>query len=158
MTERSAIMDVCRNLMRESEVVVLTSLDDEGAPCARAVFNLRRETQFPGLRGVFSGEGDGLLVYVSTNTSSEKVRQVRRDPRVALYYCVPGTIHGVMLSGPAVVVADAAVKDRIWQPGWEMYYPEGRHDPDYAIVQLRVTRARGWFGGGPFDLRLEEHE
>lgn len=155
LTDRHAVLQVCRDIMRESEVVYLTSLDEDGAPSTRAVFNLRREGQFPALRHLYAVEGDSLLVYITTNTSSEKVRQMRRDARIALYYCIPHTFHGAMLAGRAVEVTDEAAKDGIWQPGWEIYYPGGMHDPDYTIIRLDVARVRGWLGeGGPFDLRL----
>jgi general stress protein 26 len=71
-----------------------------------------------------------------------------------MYYCVPGTFHGVMLSGEVAEVGDEAVKDRFWQPGWEIYYPQGMRDPDYTILEMRPARARGWLGGKAFDIRL----
>ena len=155
LTDRAAVTQACLEVMRESEAVYLTTLDDDGTPCTRAVFNLRRELQFPSLREVFRAGDDRLMVYVSTNTSSEKVRQIRRDPRVVLYYCIPRTFHGVMISGRVREVADQAVKDRIWQPGWEIYFPTGRCDPDYTVLQLNPARARGWLGEKAFDLRLD---
>ena len=156
LTDRAAVVRACLDVMRESEALYLTTLDDDGAPCTRAVFNLRRESQFPGLRDLFRAGDDSLMVYVSTNTSSEKMRQIRRDARVALYYCIPRTFHGVMLSGRVEEIVDHTVKDRIWQPGWEIYFPTGRRDPDYTILRLRPGRVRGWLGERAFDLRLGE--
>ncbi len=151
-----AVVQSCLDVMRQSEAMYLTSLDDEGAPCTRAVFNLRRESQFPGLRGLFSSPENPLRVYVATNTSSEKVRQLGNDPRVSFYYCLPATFHGVMLSGRVTEITDQGVKDRIWQDGWEIYYPSGRGDPDYMLLELRPTRARGWLCGKAFDVSLGE--
>lgn len=153
-SDRAAVIQACQQVMRESEAAYFTTLDDDGAPCTRAVFNLRREGQFPAYREIYAAADDPLLVHVSTNTSSEKVRQLRREPRVSMYYCVPGTFHGVMLSGEVAEVGDEAVKDRFWQPGWEIYYPQGMRDPDYTILEMRPARARGWLGGKAFDIRL----
>lgn len=154
--ERQAIVTACSDVMRQSEAAFFTTLDEDGAPCTRAVFNLRREAQFPALRPIFQETSDPLVVYVTTNTSSEKVRQLRREPRVSLYYCVPATFHGVMLSGRMTEVADVDLKDRFWQPGWEIYYPAGRHDPDYTILELHPARARGWLKSSPIDIALAE--
>ena len=156
LADRQAINQACRDVMRESEALFLTTLDEEGAPSTRAVFNLRREEQFPSLRGLFRAGDADLLVYVSTNTSSLKVQHIRRDPRVALYYCIPRTFHGVMLSGRVAEIDDQNVKDAIWQPGWEIYFPTGRRDPDYTILRLLPTRVRGWLGNQSFDTRLDE--
>jgi len=92
---------------------------------------------------------------LSTNTSSEKVRHLRHDPRVALYYCLPEQTHGVMLGGQASFVVEPDLKRAIWQPGWEIYFPTGTEDPDYTILQLLPSRIRGWLGDRSFDARLE---
>jgi general stress protein 26 len=155
LTDPDAIKQACLEVMLESEAVSVTTLDEEGAPCTRAMFNLRRKIQFPDLGGLLQAGNDRLLVYLSTNTSSEKIRHIRRDPRVALYYCIPHTFHGAMLSGRVTEVHAQEVKDAIWQEGWEIYFPTGRRDPDYTILELCPSRIRGWLGDRAFDCRLE---
>lgn len=155
LTDRSAIIQACLDVMRKTEAVLVTSLDESGAPCPRAMFNLRRESQFPGLRDVFADGDARLLVYLSTNTSSEKVRQLMRDSRLALYYCLPSQTCGVMLSGRAAFVSEPEIKRAIWQPGWEIYFPMGTEDPDYTILRLLPSRVKGWLGDRSFDTPLE---
>ncbi len=152
--EIAEIKSVCLEVMRKSEVVYVTTLDADGAPFTRAMFNLRRSEQFPAFAGLFRAHDDSLLAYLSTNTSSRKVAQLRADPRLCLYYCVPGTFHGVMLSGTAVLEADLALKQALWLSNGEAYYPLGVGDPDYSIVTLEPRRLRGWLAGHPFDVSL----
>ncbi|MHB0876788.1 MAG: pyridoxamine 5'-phosphate oxidase family protein [Anaerolineae bacterium] len=136
----------CITVMRQAEVAVLATIDGEGYPHTRGMLNLWRAEQFPGLAAFFSGHHDDLAVYFTTNTSSAKVPQIRANGRVSVYYCLPGTYYGVTLLGVAEVVDDAAEKELLWQPGWEMYYPGGVTDPDYAVVRLRPAKARLYHG------------
>jgi general stress protein 26 len=155
LTDLPAIVQACRDVMHVAEAVIATTLDEEGAPCTRAMFNLRRAGQFPGLTHLFATHDQDLLVYLSTNTSSEKVRHIQRDDRVSLYYCVPHTFHGVMLAGRVTMHTDAHLKADLWQPGWEIYFPAGVADPDYTVLSLRPHRVRGWLGHQSFDACLD---
>jgi general stress protein 26 len=154
LAEVGEIKAACLEVMRVSEAVYVTTLDSDGSPFTRAMFNLRRAEQFPAFTALFRAHDATLLAHLSTNTSSRKVAQLRADPRASLYYCVPGTFHGVMLSGEAVLDEDPALKQALWLPNGETYYPLGVSDPDYTVVSLRPRRLRGWLGGRPFDVSL----
>ncbi len=144
----------CVDLLREAEAVYVTTVDEGGRPQTRAMFNLLRREQFPSLAEVFEDHGDHLLVYLSTNTTSGKVRQMEHNPEIAAYYCDPATFRGVQPSGRVEFVSDPALKRRPWQPGWEMYFPRGIDDPDYTVVRLRPESASGWLRDHSFSLRL----
>ena len=47
-----------------------------------------------------------------------------------------------MLTGNIKVVDDVEVKKKLWQDGWEMYYPERVDDPDYTILCLTPKKAK----------------
>lgn len=47
-----------------------------------------------------------------------------------------------MLGGEVEIVASREIKESLWQEGWEMYYPGGVSDPDYAILCLRPVCAK----------------
>jgi general stress protein 26 len=156
LTDLTSIRRACVEVMQVSEAVYVTTLDEEGGPVTRAMFNLRRKEQFPSVVHVFDGHDEDLLVLLSTNTSSAKVRHVTRDPRVSLYYCIPHTFHGVMLGGRVSFESDLALKHAVWQEGWETYFPTGVEDPDFTLLSLRPTRARGWLRERAFDARLDD--
>jgi general stress protein 26 len=46
-----------------------------------------------------------------------------------------------MLAGRIEMVTDPSLKEAIWQEGWERYYPQGREDPDYAVLSMYPERA-----------------
>jgi len=145
----------CLELMSRATDLVFTTVDAGGFPFMRCMFNLRCAARFPGLATVFRQHDEDLVVYLGTNTSSVKVRQLRRDARAAVYYCEPERFRGVLLQGIVETVEDEAFKRVLWQPGWEMYYPQGPADPDFTVLRLSPTRARGWWEGGPFDITMD---
>jgi phosphatidylethanolamine-binding protein (PEBP) family uncharacterized protein len=58
--------------MRIAEAAYVTTIDPDGFPQTRAMFNLRRKEQFPGLASLFKDHQYDFLVYFTTNTSSLK--------------------------------------------------------------------------------------
>lgn len=124
------------DLLKIAEAAIVTTIDPGGFPQTRAMFNLRRKTQFPGLAGLFHDHRDDFLVYFTTNTSSSKIAHIKKNPKVSVYYCMPAEFRGLMLSGEMEIVTDRAEKERIWQKGWELYYPGGVHDPDHTVLRL----------------------
>lgn len=143
-----------RELIESLGEACFTTIGEDGYPQTRAVFNLRCRHRFPSLVHLFQDHQKDLLLYFTTNTGSEKMRQLRANPAVCAFFCRPDQYHGVMLSGRAEIAADPVLKQAIWQPGWEIYYPQGPADPDYTILRLRPLRMKGWLGDHPFDVKL----
>ncbi len=140
MTEQEAFK-LGHQLMETAPVAFLTTINGEGFPETRSMFNLRRKEQFPGLR-VFDRDPGSFTAWFTTNTSSSKVAQVRSNPRACVYYSDPDHWRGLMLLGLATVVEDGAMKRELWQEGWEMYYPGGPGDPDYALLRLEPSELK----------------
>jgi general stress protein 26 len=129
-------------LMEVSEMVYLTTLQPDGYPHTRALWNLRNRKMFGRLYPLFREHKEDYLVLLSTNTSSNKVAQIEADPRVCAYYCAPQDSRGLTLIGDAEIVDDMEVKRALWAPEWEFYYPLGVEDPDFTVLALRPARAR----------------
>lgn len=127
-------------LMEIAEVAILTNVEGDGFPRTRAMFNLRRKKQFPGLSGVFDLHQNDFLIYFTTNTSSSKIREIEKNPRVSVYYSLPSEWRGLMLKG-FIERVEGEEKEAIWQDGWQMYYPGGVHDPDHTVLKLRPIAA-----------------
>jgi len=141
MNQKEAI-EKALDLMETAEAAYLSTVDDSGYPQTRAMLNLRNAEKYPVLEKVFQEHLHDFLVYFTTNTSSEKMVQIAHDPRVSVYYSIPGEWRGLMLGGRVSVVRDMDVKKSLWQPAWEMYYHGGPPDPDYTILSLAPTIAK----------------
>jgi len=128
-----------RSLAARSDLVVVSTLD--GHPDTRALFNLLK------LRAEAVASGPAALdtpfaSWLGTNTSSLKVQQIRRDPRVCLYYADPAAFEGLSLQGTVEEVFDPAVRAAIWTEAWSMYYPGGREGGDFTLLRFRPERGR----------------
>lgn len=142
-------------LLCEAENCYLATISGDGFPYIRSLFNLRNEKEFPLLVDVFKNHDNDFLVYLSTNTSSLKIDQIKINPKCSIYYCNPKEIHGLMLTGKIEIVADPQVHKMLWQDGWEIYYPSGPTDPDFTVLRLRPKSARGWYKGAKFEFKLD---
>ncbi|HUV23895.1 MAG TPA: pyridoxamine 5'-phosphate oxidase family protein [Methanomassiliicoccales archaeon] len=147
-------MELIARLLREAEIMYLATNGADGHPQIRAVFNLRNEKQFPTL-SFLNQDPDDITITISTNTSSRKVEEIKNDSRISVYYCKPGEFNGVQLSGMAELVEDTDLQHRIWVDGWERYYPLGPEDPDFALIMMKPSLARGWATPHKFEVSLE---
>ena len=52
------------------------------------------------------------------------------------------------------IITDQKLKNRIWQKGWTMYYPNGSEGPEYGAIKLAPKVVKGWCRNGPFEIIL----
>jgi len=142
-------------LMEIAEAAYVTTIDPDGFPQTRAMFNLRRKEQFPSLASRFKDHQNDFLVYFTTNTSSPKISHIKNNPKVSIYYCKPSEFRGLMLSGEMETVTDSSEKEKVWQKGWEMYYPGGVHDPDHTVLRLQPMAAKYYHQLNSFHFDLK---
>jgi general stress protein 26 len=140
-------------LMETAPCIYLATINDDGYPYIRCLFNLRNKEQFPQLKAFFQKQDD-FLTYISTNTSSKKLNQIRVNPNVSVYYCRPEEFFGLMFPGRIEIVDEISVKKALWIDGWERYYPTGVEDPDYTVLRLKPTLARGWYKSNKFEFTV----
>ncbi len=148
------IRRICLDLMAATPACYLTTIDADGFPLTTAMNNLRYAKDYPSLVPLYEEAENEFLVYITTNMPSAKMARLRANPKVSVYFCDPGQIIGFTLSGQIEIVTDQALKDRIWQEGWTMYYPDGPHGSEYGILRLAPKLVRGWCRNQPFEIRI----
>lgn len=117
------------NLIDKQGVAFVGSVDEEGFPNMKAMLPPRKRE---GIRAI----------YFTTNTSSMRVAQYRRDPKACVYFCDRRFFRGVMLKGTMEILEDAASKEGIWRDGDTAYYPQGVADPDYCVLKFTAQSGR----------------
>lgn len=134
------------NLVQRSENLVLSTLDHQnGYPDARTLFNLRVARPQSFSSGP-SALPRGFSTWIATNTSSTKVGQMRKDPKVSVYFADPLQFEGLTLQGECVEVLDPAIRRGIWTDSWAMYYPGGLEGGDFSVFGFQPVRARYYHG------------
>jgi len=132
-------------LIESSKAAYLTTIDSEGYPITRAMFNLRNKEQFPEFSEFFANQSNEFTVYISTNTNSLKVDHIKKNPKISVYYCDPEDFKGVMFGGDAEIIDDIELKQKIWLDWWIRYYSEGLKDPDYTLLKLTPKTAKFYY-------------
>ena len=132
-------------LMESSKAAYLTTIDSEGYPITRAMFNLRNKEQFPELSEFFSEQDNEFVIYISTNTSSSKIDHIRKNPKISVYFCEPEDFKGIMFGGEAETIDDIEIKQKLWLDWWTKYYTKGLEDPDYTLLKLNPKTARFYY-------------
>jgi general stress protein 26 len=137
-----------KELMENTYSCFLATIDDQGLPFIRAVFNLRSKERFPHPAKIIKKYDDNpFSVYISTNTSSLKIKQIQNNKNVAIYYAFQDEVKGIMLQGQAEIINDIEFKKEIWVEGWERYYPQGYTDTDFTMLKVTPRFLKGWYRG-----------
>lgn len=83
-------------------------------------------------------EYDGTLWFF-TRRSAEKVSEAHRDHDVCLSFSDQEEGVYVSLSGIAKLTADRELIEKYWNPFVSAWFPEGKDDPDLALLEIKVT-------------------
>lgn len=129
------------NMIDKTKVTTMSCIDDQGFPVSMAMLPPR--------------EREGIKVFwFTTNTSSNKVRSFRENPKAGIYFVTQRLSRGVSLSGTMEVLETPEAKERIWREGDEMYYSQGVTDPDYCVLRFTAQKGRTYsnFNSEDFDV------
>jgi general stress protein 26 len=108
--ERARLIAAAREIMGAQTYCALVTIDETGRPQVRTM-------------NPFPPEED-MTVWFATNTRSRKVREIRRDPRVALYYSDHAKAIGyVQITGHAVLVDDKEEILKRKRAYWDQAFP-----------------------------------
>ncbi len=116
-------------LVDKSGTAFISYIDKEGFPVTKAMLKPR--------------ERQGIKVFwFSTNTSSNKVKFFRENPKASIYFMDRRFFRGISLIGTVEVLETSEAKERIWQKGDTMYYKGGVTDPDYCVLKFTAIKGR----------------
>ena len=108
--DRAGLLAAAREVMAAQTYCALVTIDETGRPQVRTM-------------NPFPPEED-MTVWFATNTRSRKVREMKRDPRVTLYYSDHENAIGyVALQGRAVLVDDRSEILKRKRAYWDQAFP-----------------------------------
>jgi general stress protein 26 len=148
------VKQTCLNLITNTFICHLTTIDSAGFPHTSAMNNLRYAKEYPTLLSLYEEEDNDFVLYMSTSMQSPKMARMKANPKVCVYFCDANQLIGLMLGGEIEIITNQELKNRIWQKGWTMYYPNGPEGPEYGAVKLVPSIATGWGKNGPFEIKL----
>ena len=115
----------------------------------------------PQVKAMIKAEHEGFAaIWFSTNTSSEHVAQLEKDPRACVYFAqwAADPWCGLTLGGRMEILRDRASRERLWDDGSEKFYPKGVEDPDYTVLRFVPEWGKYWQFGTKmrFDIAGDE--
>lgn len=115
--------------------------------CGIALVGSNGPDGHPLIKAMIKVEAEGLkTIWFSTNTSSARIAQFRKDPRASVYFVDMEEYQGLLLTGTMEILSDKASRERVWRFGNEVYYPGGIDDPDYSVLRFTATGGNYYHG------------
>ncbi len=141
--QRDSAVAAAREIMGALQYCALVTIDSTGQP------QIRTMNPFP-------PEKD-MTVWMATNSRSKKVREIRNNPKVCLYYADHGRATGfVALKGKAVLVDDMAEKLKRKRAYWDQAFPDWKYLILIKVVpeQMDVLNYRRGMVNDPATFRV----
>lgn len=120
-----------RELVKEIDFCMLTTVDENGDLHSRPM----------SVNGDIDPNGD---IWFFTNASSHKVSEIARLPKVNVSFADPENQHYVSITGMAQLVRDRKKIEELWKPEFKMWFPEGKDDPEIALLRVSLEKAEYW--------------
>ena len=120
-----------RELVKDIDFCMLTTVDETGDLHSRPMSS----------NGDIDQNGD---IWFFTSASSHKVSEIEKLPKVNVSFADPDNQHYISISGTAQLVRDRNKIDELWRPEFKMWFPEGKDDPDVALLRVNLEKAEYW--------------
>ena len=124
-------LEKLRELVKDIDFCMLTTVDENGDLHSRPM----------SANGEIEPNGD---IWFFTSASSHKVSEISKLPKVNISFADPENQHYVSISGTAQLVQDRNKIDELWKPEFKMWFPEGKDDPDVALLRISLEKAEYW--------------
>lgn len=128
-------------LIESLNSLVLTTIDSEGYPHSKSMLKLENV--------------DLKAFYLSTNTSSKKVKYIVQNPKSSIYFYDEKRFLGLELIGKIQIINEDSIKSKLWKEGFEVYYPLGKQDPDYCILLFIPEKGNFYENLKNYDFRIK---
>jgi len=118
------LVAAAKAIMEETRFCVLITLDESGHPRARAMDPFMPD--------------ENMTIWMGTGPESRKVSEIRKDPRVALYYDHTMKAGYVVVYGTAELVDDPALKEKWFKEEWGRFYAD--RETGYILIAVKPEK------------------
>ena len=70
--------------------------------------------------------------------------EIAELPKVNVSFADTDKQRYVSVSGTAQLVRDRAKIDELWRPEFKIWFPEGKDDPEVALLRISLEKAEYW--------------
>ena len=121
---RDSLLTIARTIIDSARCRTFITVDENGKPQARTM-------------STFPPEED-MVIWLGTNPRSRKIKQIKNNPNVMVYYYDTKGLSYVSVAGQARIVDDPEKKIHYWKKSWTRYYPDPKKD--YVLIEVTPER------------------
>ncbi len=119
-----------RKLIKGARVAMLTTTAPDGSLRSRPMATLKAPF-----------EGD---LWFFTRASAPKADEIRDNDHVNVSFSDADDNRYLSISGTASLVRDTDRLESLWSGRLKNWFPDGKKDPDLALLRVKVDRAEYW--------------
>ena len=121
---RDSLLILARTVIDSAQCRMLITVDENGKPQARTM------SPFP--------PEENMIIWFGTNPRSRKVKQIKNNPNVMVYYYDTKSFSYVSVAGQARIVNDPENRAHYWKESWTQFYPDP--EKDYTLIEVTPKR------------------
>jgi general stress protein 26 len=121
---RDTLIAAAMNIMEQTRFCVLVTLDESGYPRARAMDPFMPD--------------ENMVIWMGTGPQTRKAKDIKKDPRVTLYYDHPQKAGYVVVYGTAKLVDDMELKGKWFKEEWARFYED--REKEYILIAVTPKR------------------
>lgn len=118
--KRDTLLSIAHEYIESVRYCALITVDSTGQPNVRAMDPFLPD--------------ENMVVWFGTNRNSRKVREIRNNPKVTLYYSDENGAGYVAIIGTATLVDDPKEKANWWKEEWTEFYNDQKES--YLLIKV----------------------
>jgi general stress protein 26 len=121
------------SFIKDLKFTMMTTMSADGSLHSRPMATL----------GVDEKNFDGKLWFF-TKLHSPKVNDLDQDQHINLSFADTDKQKYASVSGRASITQEKSMMEKLWNPIFKAWFPEGLEDPDIALISVTVESADLW--------------
>ena len=94
---------------------------------------------YPDIRVLLVAAKDDVdTIWFATERESNKIAQLRKNPKAALYACDMETMTEFRLFGTVELLSDSAARQKIWRDDFIEHFPDGINSPNMIVLRFQT--------------------
>lgn len=87
-------------------------------------------------------------IWFFSEKHSAKNKAIAHDKDVQLFFSHPGKSSYLVVNGKAEITLDQSIIDKLWTPFDEIWFKEGKNDPNISVIKVTPKNAYYWDTNG----------
>ncbi|MFV8357652.1 pyridoxamine 5'-phosphate oxidase family protein [Flavobacterium sp. XS1P32] len=83
-------------------------------------------------------------IWFFSEKNSDKNKEIEHDAAVQLFFAHPGKGSYMVVNGEASINTDPAKIEELWTPIVNIWFKEGKKDPNVSLIKVKPTSAYFW--------------